>query len=306
MSTAFITHPDCGLHEMGPLHPEGPHRLALVTQALRSAGLYDALEHFEAPSATAEQLERAHDPRHLRALGELIPSNGYVQLDLETKLNPHTLKSARRSAGANVRAVDLVMSGQVDSAFCCVRPPGHHAESDRPVGFCFVNNLAVGVAHALTYDEIERVLIVDFDVHHGNGTEDIFAEDPRVMICSTFQALLLPRRLFEEHEDRIVNVPLPAGSSSDAFRKAVTERWLPAIERFDPDFVFLSAGFDAHWLDAVSGIHLNEADFAWVTTQMKEVAARHARGRIVSSLEGGYHPTALGASARAHLEALMA
>lgn len=305
MSTAFITHPNCGLHEMGPLHPESPLRLQYVTRALQSAGLYGMLDHRTAPAATQAQLERVHDPRHLDALARLVPREGYVALDLETKVNPNTFESASRAAGANVKAVELVLRGEVDNAFCCVRPPGHHAERDRPVGFCFVNSLAVGVAEALARDDIERVLVVDFDVHHGNGTEDIFFEDPNVMICSTFQSLLLPRRLFEEHEDRIINVPLPVGSGSGAFREAVTSRWLPAIERFDPDFIFVSAGFDAHWLDSVSGIHLTEDDYAWVTQAIKRVARERCGGRIVSSLEGGYHFSALGSSAVAHIQSLM-
>jgi len=220
-------------------------------------------------------------------------------------LNPKTMDSVSRAAGANARAVELVMSGEADSAFCCVRPPGHHAEHDRPVGFCFVNNLAVGAAKALAYDEIERIAIVDFDVHHGNGTEDIFYDDPRVMICSTFQALLLPRRLFEEHEDRIINIPLDAGSGSEAFRKAVTDHWLPALERFEPDIIFISAGFDAHWMDTVSGIYLTEQDFGWVTEEIKRIARKSSRGRMISSLEGGYQFTALGPSVREHVQALM-
>lgn len=305
MTTAFITHPDCALHEMGVLHPESPQRLQFVAQALKALGLYDRLAHYSAPVATQAQLERVHDPRHLQALDRLSPKEGYRQLDLETKLNPKTMEAAQRAAGANARAVELVMSGEVDNAFCCVRPPGHHAESDRPVGFCFVNNLAVGVAEALSHDDVERVVIVDFDVHHGNGTEDIFHDDPRVMICSTFQALLLPRRLFKEHPERIVDVPLDAGSGSEAFRSAVTERWVPAIERFDPDFMFISAGFDAHWLDTVSGINLTEDDYRWVTNKLAKLAIRHCGGRIVSSLEGGYHVTALGASAAAHVDALL-
>jgi len=305
MTTALVTHPNCQLHEMGVLHPEAPHRLDYVTQALKAAGLYDLLEHHQAPLATRQQLARVHDSRHLDALRSMTPEAGYVRLDLETKLNPDTLESAARAAGADARAVDLVLRGEVDNAFCNVRPPGHHAERDRPVGFCFVNNLAVGVAEALEREGIERIVVVDFDVHHGNGTEHIFEDDPRVMICSTFQSLLLPRKLFDEHAERIVNVPLDAGSGSSAFREAVRQTWLPAVERFSPDFVFVSAGFDAHWLDTVSGINLTEDDYTWVTTELKKLARKHCHGRIVSSLEGGYHLGALGSSAVAHVQALM-
>lgn len=306
MTTALVTHANCALHEMGPLHPETPLRLQFITDALKAAGLYDLLEIYQAPKATDQQLERAHDPRHLEALRQIVPREGHVRLDLETTVNPSTLESATRAAGANVRAVDLVLNGSVDNAFCCVRPPGHHAERDRPVGFCFLNNVAVGAAEALEHRDIDRVLIIDFDVHHGNGTEDIFEDDPRVMICSTFQSLLLPRKLFEEHGDRIINVPLDAGTGSDAFRRAVTDRWLPAIEQFDPDLVMVSAGFDAHWLDTVSGLNFTEADYAWVTGIIKQIAARHCQGRLVSSLEGGYHFTGLGASVAAHVRELMA
>jgi len=306
VTTAFLSHPDCALHEMGPLHPEAPHRLQLVTRALQAAGFHQRMQHHDAPRATDAQLARVHDRRHLDALQALIPDTGYVPLDLETRLNPRTWDSALRAAGANARAAELVLRGEVDRAFCCVRPPGHHAESDRPVGFCFLNNLAVGVAHAMQDPRVERVAIVDFDVHHGNGTEDIFHDDERVMICSTFQDLLLPRRLFAEHEERIINVPLEAGSGSEAFRRAVETRWLPALWRFAPDMLFVSAGFDAHWLDTVSGIRLTEADFAWVTKLLLEVAAATCEGRFVSTLEGGYHPTALPSCARAHVAELLA
>jgi len=305
LTTALLSHAECQLHEMGLLHPESPQRLRLIRDALNLAGLTQRLALYDAPSATDAQLSRVHDPRHLAALEALTPQSGYVPLDLETRLNPSTMTSARRAAGANIRAVQLVAEGEVDNAFCCVRPPGHHAERDRPVGFCFVNSLAVGVSEALARDDVERVAIVDFDVHHGNGTEHIFYDDPRVMICSTFQALLLPQRLFSEHEDRIINVPLGAGAGTRAFREAVVRRWLPALERFDPDFLFISAGFDAHWLDTVSGINLTEDDFAWVTRELRAVAERHCGGRLVSSLEGGYHVGALPSCVSVHVGALM-
>lgn len=305
MTTALISHSDCALHEMGALHPEAPVRLDNARRSLEIAGLSQRMVHYEAPIASHEALERVHDPRHLKALTAAIPEHGYVPLDLETRLNPWTWRSVQRAAGANVLAVDLVMRGEVDNAFCCVRPPGHHAEAERPVGFCFVNNIAVGVAEALEHPEIERVVVADFDAHYANGTEDIFADDPRVMICSAFQELLIPLRMFSKHEDRIINTPLAAGAGSAAFQLAVTHRWIPAIERFDPDFVFISAGFDGHWLDAISGINLTETDFEWATTQLRRLADKHCKGRLVSSLEGGYHLTAFGSSVGAHVGVLL-
>ncbi|GAC1535420.1 MAG: hypothetical protein NVS2B9_00640 [Myxococcales bacterium] len=221
-------------------------------------------------------------------------------------MNPHTLEAARRAAGAAVLGTDLVVAGRAEAAFCAVRPPGHHAERARAMGFCFFNNGAVGAAHALEHHRLDRVAIADFDVHHGNGTEDIFRDDPRVLMVSTFQHPFYPESGLEGRSERMVNIPLPAGSSGKEFRAAVTEHWLPALERFAPQMLFVSAGFDAHRDDEMAMLRLLESDYAWVTQQLRSVAARCAQGRIVSVLEGGYQLDALARSVVAHLENLIA
>jgi acetoin utilization deacetylase AcuC-like enzyme len=232
------------------------------------------------------------------------PQHGLVYLDPDTAMNPFTLNAALRAAGAVVLATDLVLEGKLENAFCAIRPPGHHAESGRAMGFCLFNNVAVGVAHAIEKYGLKRVAIVDFDVHHGNGTEEIFHDDPRVMLCSTFQHPFYPHCGAESGNEHIINVPLPAGTDGEAFRKAVTERWLPALERFRPEMLFISAGFDAHREDDMAMFKLSEPDYAWVTQQLKDVAERHAQGRIVSVLEGGYELHALGRSVAAHIKVL--
>jgi acetoin utilization deacetylase AcuC-like enzyme len=220
-------------------------------------------------------------------------------------MNPHSLTAARHAAGAVVLATDLVISGECRTAFCAVRPPGHHAERNRAMGFCLFNNVAVGAAHALSQG-VARVAIVDFDVHHGNGTEDIFSDDPRVLMVSTFQHPLYPYSGLDNPAPNMVNVPLSAGTGSTGFRDAVTEHWLPALERHRPEVIFVSAGFDAHREDPLAGLKLVEDDYAWVTRQLVAIAARHAKGRIVSTLEGGYGLSALGRSATEHIRELVA
>jgi acetoin utilization deacetylase AcuC-like enzyme len=220
-------------------------------------------------------------------------------------MNPHTLEAALRAAGAAVLGTDLVIGGKAEAAFCAVRPPGHHAERARAMGFCFFNNVAVGAAHALEHHGLARVAIADFDVHHGNGTEDIFRNEARVLMVSIFQHPFYPGSGIEGRSERMVNIPLAAGSSGKEFRAAVTEEWLPALERFAPQMLFVSAGFDAHRDDEMAMLRLVEADYAWVTQQLRSVAARHAHGRIVSLLEGGYELGALSRSVAAHLENLI-
>ena len=303
VSVAFITHPAFLQHEMGDGHPERPERLAAIEDALRTARLRDLVRR-EAPRATRDQLERVHDGRYLESLERLSPRAGYARIDPDTAMNPRTPEAALRAAGAAVLATDLVLAGEVNAAFCGVRPPGHHAERSRAMGFCFFNNVAVAAAHALARHGLARVAIADFDVHHGNGTEDIFREDERVLMVSTFQHPFYPGSGVEGRSERMVNVPLAAGSGSEQFRQAVTSEWLPALDRFKPEMLFISAGFDAHRDDPLAGFRLVEADYAWVTRELRAAAERHARGRIVSSLEGGYDLHALGQSAVAHLESL--
>ncbi len=305
MSTAFVTHPDCLRHDMGYGHPEQPARLEAVREKLIASQLYDLLQHYEAPKATREQLVRVHDPNYVDAITAAAPNHGLVQLDPDTAMNPHSYAASLRAAGALVLATELVCNGEVENAFCNVRPPGHHAEHNRAMGFCLFNNIAVGVAHALDLFGLQRVAIVDFDVHHGNGTEDIFTDESRVMLCSTFQHPFYPFSGADSASDRLVNVPLPGGSTGQRFRQMVQKKWLPALERFMPEMIFISAGFDAHVEDPLGGLMLNEADYAWVTEQVMAVARRFAAGRIVSTLEGGYDLSALGRSAAAHIRVLM-
>ncbi len=304
MTTLFITHPACRLHDMGPHHPECPARLAAIEDQLIASGLSNHLEHAEAPKASAQQLERVHAAGYLDAIEEASPGEGWVQLDPDTAMNPHTLDAAWHAAGAGVLAVDRVMDGAAENAFCSVRPPGHHALRERAMGFCVINNVAVAAAHALEHHGLERVAIVDFDVHHGNGTEAIFTGDQRVLMVSTFQHPFYPYSGSEGRSAQMVNIPLAAYSDGKAFRAAVEQHWLPALNAFKPQMIFISAGFDAHREDDLAMLNLVEADYAWVTEKLMAVAAQHAQGRIVSMLEGGYSLSALGRSVAVHLKAL--
>lgn len=305
MLVGLISHPLCLKHEMGAHHPECPQRLTAIEDQLIAQGLNMMLRHYDAPAATREQLERVHAPSYVDEIHARAPAEGLVSLDPDTLMNPHSLEAALRAAGSAVLGVDLVMQGEIGAAFCNVRPPGHHAERDRAMGFCIFNNVAVGAAHALAAHGLERVAIVDFDVHHGNGTEHIFADEPRVLFCSTFQHPFYPHTGAETDTPHIVNVPLPAGADGKAFREAVSVHWLPRLEAFAPEFIFISAGFDGHIEDDMAMLALREDDYRWVTQQIQAVAHRHAQGRIVSCLEGGYELHALGRSAFAHIDALV-
>lgn len=289
---------------MGPLHPECPARLRAIDDQLIASGLLHYLQHYDAPLASFEQLARVHTPDYINSVRSTSPETGLAYLDPDTAMNPDSLNAALRAAGAVLLATDLVMKGEVANAFCAIRPPGHHAESGRAMGFCIFNNIAVGVAHAIAQHGLERVAILDFDVHHGNGTEEIFHDDPRVMLCSTFQHPFYPHCCADTGNEHIINVPLPAGTDGAAFRQAVTEHWLPALERFQPQMLFVSAGFDAHWEDDMAMFKLKEADYAWVTQQIMDVAERFCQRRIVSALEGGYELHALGRSVAAHIKVL--
>jgi len=306
MATALLTHPDCIRHEMGSGHPESPERLRAILAALEGSGLASSLALLEAPEATREQLERVHDASHVDMVFEAAPQSGYAYLDPDTSMNASSLSAALRAAGAVVKATDLVMSGEVRSAFCAVRPPGHHATRDRPMGFCLFNNVAIGAMHAIEAHGLARVAILDFDVHHGNGTEDAFHEDPRVMLCSTFQHPYYPYCGADSSNDHIVNVPLAAMTDGRGFRAAVERHWLPALESFRPQMVFVSAGFDAHRDDPLAYLELEDEDYRWVTEKLVDVAGRHAGGRVVSTLEGGYNTEALGRCVVEHVRVLAA
>jgi acetoin utilization deacetylase AcuC-like enzyme len=304
VNAAFVTHSDCLKHEMGAHHPEQPARLSAIEDQLIASGTGQYLARFEAPLATDEQLARVHPIQYVQAIRDAAPEHGTVHLDPDTAMNPFTLKAALRAAGAAVLATDLVMEGKAKSAFCAVRPPGHHACRARPMGFCIFNNVAVAARHAIDAHGIERVAIIDFDVHHGNGTEEIFEGDPHVLMASTFQHPFYPYSGTEQPAANMVNVPLRAGAGSREFREAVMDAWIPALDEFAPELVIFSAGFDAHVEDDLAMLRLVDADYGWVTRQVKAAAERHADGRIVSMLEGGYALSALGRSAVQHIRAL--
>lgn len=305
MAIAFISHPDCHLHEMGPGHPECPQRLAAIEDQLLTSRMDLALHRHEAPLASREALCRVHDPAYVDLIFRSAPEEGYARLDPDTLMNPHSVAAARRAAGAAILGVDLAMEGKVRQAFCSVRPPGHHAERSRAMGFCIFNNVAVGAAHALYRYDLERLAIVDFDVHHGNGTEDIFAAEPRVLFCSSFQHPFYPHSGTDTDGGHMAHIPLPAGTGGAAFRAAVETHWLPRLDAFAPQLVLVSAGFDGHREDDMADLALVEADYHWVTREILAVARRHAEGRVVSTLEGGYALSALGRSVVAHLDALL-
>lgn len=304
MQTAYITHPACLKHNMGYDHPESPERLRAIEDQLIASGIFPLLQQHEAPRATHEQLARVHTESYLRAIEAAAPQQGLISLDADTFMNPFTLEAAYRAAGALVLATDLVITGQVENAFCNIRPPGHHAMRDQAMGFCFFNNVAAGVAHAMAQHDLTRIAIADFDVHHGNGTEDIFRNDPRVMLCSTFQHPFYPYCGAGSSNDHIINVPLAAHTDGKTFRSAITQHWLPALEAFQPEMIFISAGFDAHHEDDMAHLNLIESDYTWVTEQIKAIAVKYAQKRIVSALEGGYALHALGRSVTAHIRVL--
>ncbi len=294
---AVVSHPDCLLHDMGPWHPERPERISAIMDALEKSGI--AFSRLEAPLVAREALLRVHSEAYVQEIESASPESGLIQLDPDTAMNPHTLDAARRASGAVVLAVDKALSGEIDAAFCNVRPPGHHATRNRAMGFCIYNNVAVGAAHAL--QKLDRVAIVDFDVHHGNGTEDIFKDNDRVMMASIFQHPYYPYSGIEGRSERMVNIPLPMGSGGQALREAVEKYWIPALDAFEPQLIFFSAGFDAHVRDEMAGLLFVEEDYAWVTGKIREIAGKHSMGRMVSTLEGGYELDSLARSALAHI-----
>jgi acetoin utilization deacetylase AcuC-like enzyme len=294
---------------MGPGHPESPLRVTAIDDHLRATALDVALQHAEAAPATAEQLARAHVPGYVQDMLALLrevqhEGSGLRAVDPDTFCNPHTGAAALAAAGAAVAATDAVMNGQASSAFCNVRPPGHHATRDQAMGFCFFNNVAVAAHHALAVHGLQRVAVIDFDVHHGNGTEDIVADDERIFMCSFFQHPLYPHSGSVPKGKNMCNVPLKPYSRGPAVRELVQQQWLPALHAFQPQMLFISAGFDAHREDELGQLALVEDDYAWLTEQLLAVARQHAQGRIVSCLEGGYALSALARSVAAHLRVL--
>lgn len=311
--TGYFTHRDFWKHEMGRGHPECPERLDAIEDRLLSSGVGDALERGEVPLATMEQLLLAHTPEHVEHLQSLAqrlvadaPAGGpdRAQIDPDTSMNGFTMLAARRAAGAAIAATDAVMAGELENAFCAVRPPGHHACRDKAMGFCFFNNVAIAARHAIEQHGLKRVAIVDFDVHHGNGTEDILAGDPHVLMVSIFQHPFYPFSGTEHPAPNMCNVPVPAYTRGMDVRELIEALWMPKLEEFKPQMIFVSAGFDAHRDDDLGQLGLNENDYYWITSRIHDVARRFSQGRIVSLLEGGYNLDALASSVEAHLRVL--
>lgn len=306
MSFAFITHPACSQYDPEGPHPEIPARLSSINDHLISLRLLELAREVEAPAASDTQLSRVHDADYLAMLAEREPASGVMQLDEDTWLSRGTLRAARYAAGAAVHGVDLVMAGEVSTVFCAVRPPGHHAERARAMGFCFFNNVAVAAAHAIAEHGLKRVAIVDFDAHWGNGLDDIFRDEKRVAIFATFQERLFPETAAPGIPGRIHNVALAPHTTGRDIRHVYHDVLLPALNDFRPQLVLISAGFDGHREDAMSDLEMNEDDYAWITDELVTIAQRHAKGRVVSVLEGGYDLSSLGRSAAAHVRSLMA
>lgn len=306
MLSAYISHPDCLKHEMGPGHPECPERLHAISDMLLTKGYTDFMVPYDAPLASEEQLGRAHAALYVHEMLARAPSEGYERVDPDTLMNPYTMQAALRSAGAAVLATDLVIRGEVNTAFCNVRPPGHHAERSSCMGFCFFNNVAVGIRHALDVHGLTRVALIDFDVHHGNGSADILDGDERVLMCSIFEKGLYPLGKDEQPSgSNMVHVGMTSRTGSAEFRALVDETWIPALEAFRPQLIYISAGFDAHREDDMGNLGLVDADYEWVTQRLLEVARKHANGRIISCLEGGYVMSPLARSAAAHVKVLI-
>lgn len=311
--TGYFTHPVFWKHEMGTGHPECPERLSAIADRLLVTGVRDALDVRDAPAAALADLELAHDRLHIAALrgrceqlkeDVLAGGPAHAQIDPDTAMNVHTWDAALHAAGAALAATDAVLAGELENAFCAVRPPGHHACRNQAMGFCFFNNVAIGAKYALERHGLKRVAVVDFDVHHGNGTEDILSGDERALMVSFFQHPFYPYSGTESPASNMLNLPVPAYTRGMAIRELVESFWLPRLEAFRPELIFMSAGFDAHRLDDLGQLGLNEQDYAWITGRIKDVARRHAKGRIVSCLEGGYNLDALAGSVEAHLRVL--
>ena len=311
--TGYFTHRDCWKHEMGPGHPECPQRLDAIEDRILISGLDVALDRREAPIAALTDIELAHGRMHVASirglsdgLKEEIEAGGppHAQVDPDTSINVHSWDAALRAAGAALAATDAVLAGEMETAFCAVRPPGHHACRDKAMGFCFFNNVAIAAKYALERHGLKRVAIVDFDVHHGNGTEDIVAGDQRILMVSFFQHPFYPEGGSVSNASNLVNVPVPAYTKGPQIREIVEAQWLPRLDDFQPQMIFISAGFDAHREDDMGQMGLVEQDYAWMTDRIKAIALKHSQGRIVSVLEGGYDLGALGRCVEAHIRVL--
>jgi len=307
MNLAFISHPDCKEHRAGAHHPECPERLHAIQDRLISSGMEMLVTHYDAPEARLEQLARVHDRDYIQSIIDTAPkaSDVLAWVDGDTAMNHRTLDAALHAAGAAILGVDLVMSERHHAAFCAIRPPGHHAGRARASGFCLFNNVAIAAAHALAEHGLKRIAIVDFDVHHGDGTEEIFSGDERVLFCSSFQHPFYPGTGADSKAPNVINLPLPRLTDGAAFKAAVEGAWLPRLDAFAPELILVSAGFDGHIEDDMAHFNLRELDYGWITRELHLLARRHAKERIVSCLEGGYALSALGRSVSTHIDELI-
>lgn len=304
--TAFITHPSCQLHEMGEHHFEVPGRLSVIEDALIAQRLADFLVYRDAPAIDFPLIASVHSQQHIDWLVKHAEkTQDYFAIDDDTVINPHTLTAARHAAGAGIIAIDGIFNQSFDNAFCAVRPPGHHAEHDRSMGFCIFNNIAIAAHYAMQRFNVERIAIVDFDVHHGNGTEDIFGSNNNILFCSSYQDRLYPEKIDPHAHENCLHSPLPPGTTSRVFRDCYESTIFPAIDAFKPDLILISAGFDGHKDDPLADWMLVDADYGWVTRRLKAMAEQHCEGRILSFMEGGYNLSALSICVVAHLKALM-
>ncbi len=301
----LIDHPDCAEHDTGPLHPECRARLDAINDQIIASGLDYVAQRLDAPRVTRTQLMRVHSADYLERIAAAVPDAGLGHIDGDTVLSPRSLVAAERAAGAGVLGVEMLVAGTAAPVFCMVRPPGHHAERSTAMGFCLFSNVAIAVRHALEALGVKRVAVVDFDAHHGNGTEDALCDDPRVLYCSSFQHPFFPHSGAESPCSNLLALPLPVGTASSAFREACAETWFAPLERFAPELVVFSAGFDSHALDEMSGLALTEQDFAWITREVRRLTRESTSDRYLSMLEGGYEPAALARSVIAHLRALI-
>ena len=306
MTLSLYTHPICLKHDMGSCHPESPQRLQAILQAVDENFTQKQITYVTPPKATREQLIRVHEPYYVDSIVNAAPKEGgWLQLDADTSMNEFTLDAALYASGAMVAAVDAVFNNKIKRAMCLVRPPGHHAEPDRAMGFCIFNNIAVGVAHALAQYQCQRVAIVDFDVHHGNGTEAMFIKEPKVLLWSSFQYPFYPGADLHNKPEHIHLCPLAAGTGSDEYRQKITNELIPCLNEFQPECMFISAGFDAHRLDPLAFVELKTSDYAFITEQVLAVANRYCQGRMISTLEGGYNLAALAESVVAHIKVML-
>ena len=305
MTLGIFSHHLCAKHDMGDFHPECPARLDAIQDQIIRSGLELVVRQYDATPIKDKWLELAHCPEYLNFIAEKSPREGFFRLDDDTCMMPETLTAAKLSAGAVIDAVDRVMAGDITSAFCATRPPGHHAEYNKAMGFCFYNNIAIAARYAQETHNIQRVAILDFDVHHGNGTEDIIKRHSNILFCSTYQYPFYPFNVSSSLTPPIINVPLSATAKSKEFRAAIAQHWLEAVHQFKPELILVSAGFDAHVEDEMSQVGLTEEDYAWVSREIKKLADEHAKGRVISVLEGGYALSALGRSVVAYLKGMM-